>query len=115
MEVKTMINAQKLDRILLDLGFSDILFGTDYLREAVRLYDGGRTQITGEIYPEIAAKYCTRKMAVERCIRHAISRAFLRGDMEKAREIFGWSISPDKGVPTVGECIARLARVCHED
>lgn len=110
-----MINEAKLDQIMLELGFSEVLLGTDYLREAVRQYDGGRTQIAMEVYPAVAEKFCSHPVRVERCIRHAIDSAWLRGNLEEQRRCFGWTISPERGKPTVGECIARLARICREN
>ena len=110
-----MINEAKLDEIMLELGFSEVLMGTDYLREAVRLYAAGKTQIAMEVYPAVAEKFMSMPARVERCIRHAIDNAWLRGNLEEQRRYFGWSISPERGKPTVGECIARLARVCREN
>ena len=110
-----MINEAKLDQIMLELGFSEVLMGTDYMREAVRLYAAGMTQITSEIYPAVAVKFLTLPMRAERAMRHAIERAWGRGSLEAQKLYFGWSISADKGKPTVGECIARLARVCREN
>ena len=110
-----MINEVKMNKIMLELGFADVLRGTDYLRESVRLYAAGNTQIVRGIYPEIAQKFNTESGSVERCIRHAIERAWLRGRVETQEEIFGYTVTPSKGKPTVGECIARLARVCREN
>lgn len=110
-----MINEEKLNKIMLELGFADVLSGTAYLREAVRLYASGNTQIVYGIFPEVAGKFCTQAQRVERCIRHAIERAWVRGSVDAQGLYFGYTVDPAKGKPTVGECIARLARVCREN
>lgn len=110
-----MINEAKLEQTMLELGFPEVLCGTDYLREAVRQYAGGRTQIVNEVYPAVAKKFLSNPSRVERCMRHAIEAAWLRGNPDVQRSCFGWTISAGKGRPTVGECIARLARVCREN
>lgn len=110
-----MINEAKLDQIMLELGFPEVLAGTDYLREAVRQYAAGNTQVSMEVYPAVAEKFTTLPMRAERAMRHAIERAWERGSLDAQQQYFGWSISAAKGKPTVGECIARLARVCREN
>lgn len=110
-----MINEAKLDQIMLELGFPEVLMGTDYLREAVRQYAAGKTQIAMEVYPAVAEKVMSSPIRVERGMRHAIERAWERGSLDAQKRYFGWSISAAKGKPTVGECIARLARVCREN
>lgn len=110
-----MINEAKMDQIMLELGFADVLMGTDYLREAVRQFAAGKTQITKEVYPAVAEKVMSSPVRVERGIRHAIERAWERGSLDAQQRYFGWSISAAKGKPTAGECIARLARVCREN
>ena len=108
-----MIDEEKMDSILLELGFGEVLAGTGYLREAVRQYAGGRTQITGEVYTAVAEVLNTTNTAVERCIRHAIGRSLQRGNPDVIHKVFGWTLNVETGVPTVGECIARLARFCR--
>lgn len=110
-----MINEAKMDQIMLELGFADVLMGTDYLREAVRQYAAGKTFVSKEVYPAVAEKFISIPTRIERAIRHSIERAWERGSIDAQQRYFGWSISAAKGKPTVGECIARLARVCRED
>ena len=110
-----MIDMEKMDRIMLDLGFSDALSGTEFLRAAVELYDSGKTQFTTEVYPTLGVLFLTQPASIERNIRHSIERAWERGSWEVQYKYFGYSVKPDKGCPTVSECIARLARVCREN
>ena len=46
---------------------------------------------------------------VERAIRHAIEVAWGRGDPKTTENIFGYTVSADKGKPTNYEFIAMIA------
>lgn len=111
-----MINEEKLDRALLDLGFSDFNRGTAYLRESIKLC-GMRPDIflTKEVYPTVAKEHGTTGARAERCMRHAIETAWMRGGGEVQFSIFGYSVDPNKGKPTTGEFIARMVRYCNEN
>lgn len=109
------IDEVKLDELLLDLGHDDFNAGTALLREAVKAYCPGM-QLTKELYPTIARKHGSTAARVERNIRHSLDKAWGRGSVKAQFDVFRWSYSPEHGRPTVGEYIARLARVCsHED
>ena len=110
-----MINAQKLDSVMLELGHTENLKGTGYIREGVELFHNGCVRMTKELYPEIAKAAGSTPSRVERCMRHAINSAWGRGNIDAQKHYFGYSVSPERGVPTVGEYIARMARVCGED
>lgn len=110
-----MVNEEKLDGVLLELGHDDFNRGTAYLREGVKLYEAGRRAMCRELYPAIAEAHATTPARVERCMRHAIGKAWSRGDLTAQKRFFGYSIDPETGVPTVGEYVARLARICHEN
>lgn len=109
-----MINEQKMDRLLLELGHDDFNRGTAYLREAVKMYEPGMG-ITKEVYPTVAKRHGSTASRVERCMRHSIEKAWSRGNQEARMKYFGFSYSPELGRPTVGEYIARVARLCRED
>ena len=66
-------------------------------------------QITKQLYPDIASKYGTTPSRVERAIRHAIEVAWGRGDQKTTENIFGYTVSADKGKPTNSEFIAMIA------
>ena len=66
-------------------------------------------QVTKQLYPEIANKYGTTSSRVERAIRHAIEVAWGRGNQNVVENIFGYTISADKGKPTNSEFIALIA------
>lgn len=107
-----MIDWKKLEKVMLRLGFDDYVKGTDYLREAVRIWDARpHLALSKELYPEIARKYGTRWTCVERAIRHASESAMLRGEQKAWEDYFGASYKCEIGRPTCGQLISRLARV----
>jgi len=67
--------------------------------------------ITKQLYPIIAKKMDSTPSRVERAIRHAIEVAWSgeRCNMELQNEIFGWSISSEKGKPTNSEALSAFA------
>ena len=108
-----MINEQKLDDILLELGHDDFSLGTAYLRQAVKTYEPGMT-MTKDLYPGVAKAVGSTGARVERCMRHSIEKAWMRGSEEARLRYFGNSIDPQSGRPTVGEYVARLARLARQ-
>lgn len=101
-------------QILLELGAPDHLVGHPYIIYAVMLVveDGMYIHnITFGLYPQVAAKFDTTAARVERAIRNLIEVTWTRGDWEVLRRYFGNTISSDKGKPTNGEFIARIANV----
>ena len=110
-----MINEAKLDEIMVDLGYSENLLGTQYLRMAVKIYRPGM-RMTLELYPAVAMANESTPARVERAIRHATSRAFDKAGWSDApKRYFGNSINPKSGMPQNGELIARLERLCRDD
>lgn len=101
-------------QILLELGAPDHLVGHPYIIQAILLVveDGMYIHnITFGLYPQVAAKFDTTAARVERAIRNLIEVTWTRGDWEVLRRYFGNTISADKGKPTNGEFIARIANV----
>jgi two-component system response regulator (stage 0 sporulation protein A) len=109
------INREKLDKILIQMGHTENLIGTGYIRAAVVMYDGGAKAMVKELYPGIARACSTTPARVERAMRHSIERAWQRGNEDAQLEHFGYSVDRAKGNPTVSEYISRMAVVCHED
>jgi len=86
--------------------------GYQYLREAIMMGVNNMdviNQVTKILYPEIAYKYNTTPSRVERAIRHAIEVAWGRGNPTDVENIFGYSISANKGKPTNSEFIAMIS------
>ena len=110
-----MINEQKLDKALLDCGLRDNLTGTAMIRIAVHAFRPGMA-VTKELYPDIAKAVGSTPSRVERAMRHAIESGFDRcGYDHSVMEMFGNTIDPNKGKPTVSEFVARMAAVCNEN
>ena len=100
--------------LLLELGAPDHLVGHPYTVQAILLVVQDRTyidNITFGLYPQLAVQFDTTASRVERAIRHLIEVIFTRCDYEVVNRYFGNSIHPDKGKPTNGEFIARIANV----
>lgn len=107
-----MIDEQKLEEVMLELGHTDNIKGTGYIRIGAALY-APEMRMTKELYPAIAKATNSTPSRVERCMRHSIERAWNRGSVDAQRRYFGYSVHPDKGAPTVGEYIARITKVCR--
>ena len=108
------VNEKEVKEAMLSLGHPDHLAGTEYLQIAVGLYERD-CSMTKEIYPGIAAAVGSTATRVERCMRHSIETAWIRGSMDAQQRIFGYTVDPKKGRPTVGEYIARMANYCREN
>ena len=100
--------------ILVQLGAPEHLLGHPYVVQAVLLVIHDRmyiNNITFGLYPQLAARFNTTAARVERAIRHLIEVTWSRGDMEVLNFYFGNTVNPEKGKPTNGEFVARLANI----
>ena len=108
----------RLRQILLELGAPDHLLGHDYVVEGILMVANDRTyinNITFGLYPQLAARFDTTASRVERAIRHLVEVTWMRGDIDVLAKYFGNTVSMDKGKPTNGEFIARLANVIRKE
>ena len=104
-------------RILLELGAPEHLLGHPYVVQAVLLVVHDRmyiNNITFGLYPQLAARFDTTAARVERAIRHLIEVTWSRGDVAVLTRYFGNTVSPEKGKPTNGEFVARLANIVKQ-
>ena len=104
-------------QLLLELGAPDHLSGPEYTVYAILLAAENRTyihSITFGLYPQVAAHFDTTAGRVERAIRHLVEVTWTRGDVEVLQRYFGNTVSPEKGKPTNGEFIARMANVLRQ-
>ena len=104
-------------QILLELSAPDHLLGHPYVVQAVLLVVHDRmynNNITFGLYPQLAARFDTTASRVERAIRHLIEVTWTRGDWEVLGRYFGNTVSADRGKPTNGEFIARIANVVKQ-
>ena len=94
--------------------------GYQYLREAILITAADTSvlnkAVTKILYPEIARRYGTTALRVERCIRSAIEIAWDRASPETLPKYFGCTVSSQRGKPSNAEFIALLAeRLTLED
>lgn len=104
-----MINKQKLDKTMTNLGFAERHAGTAALREAVTIMvKSPGMALTKELYPALAAASGSDNWRrIERNMRHAIGRAYDSAGWQ-------WDLFMGKVPPRNGEVIIRLARACSE-
>lgn len=98
--------------IIHEIGVPAHIKGYQYLRDGIMMVVSNIeviNQITKQLYPDLAKKYKTTPSRVERAIRHAIEVAWGRGQLETTQNIFGYTISSNKGKPTNSEFIAMIA------
>lgn len=101
-----------ITNVIHEIGVPAHIKGYHYLRAAIRMVIDNVDllgAITKELYPSIAEEFNTTPSRVERAIRHAIEVAWSRGDIEKFRKLFGYTIHNSKGKPTNSEFIAMVA------
>lgn len=105
------LNAKIVSKMLRELGVPAHILGYKYLRTAILscLEDESLiNSITKRLYPAIGKEYGSSSSKVERAIRHAIEVSWNRGTMEGFEELFGCSVSPEKGKPTNAEFISAI-------
>ena len=105
---------ERIAILLKKVGISPAILGYKYTNEAINmvLKDRGVLDgITKRLYPDIAKKYNTTPVRVERMIRYAVERSFERMPTPMRDAIFGNTISPYTGKPTNSEFIATLAEI----
>ena len=98
--------------IIHEMGVPAHIKGYHYLRDGIiMVVDNVEVinQVTKQLYPDLAKKYKTTPSRVERAIRHAIEVAWGRGKLDSVNNIFGYTISSNKGKPTNSEFIAMIA------
>ena len=102
---------------MLHMGFQARQKGYRYLREAVwiaYLEPEKLTSVTKLLYPEVAKLFHTTDKKIERAMRNAIETAWLTGNKEAIREIFGNDCIEEGKRPTNTEFIVTLLRYMGE-
>ena len=98
--------------IMHEAGVPAHIKGYQYLREAIILVVKDNeilNKVTKRLYPEIAQKFLTTPSGVERAIRHAIEITWGRVKIDNVENLFGYTVSKNRGKPTNSEFIAILA------
>ena len=104
-----------LSELFTRLGIPSSLMGFQYLKSAVKLtlkdYTYLQRKVTLRLYPKIATSFGTKATCVERAMRHAITVAWDRGNIQLLNDTFGNSVSLRTGKTTNSEFIARVAAI----
>jgi len=98
--------------LIIDMGIPAHLKGYQYIRTAIMMAIENRDiikSITKGLYPAVANIHSTTPSRVERAIRNAIEVAWQRGNIVAFHNIFGYTISNERGKPTNSEFVALLA------
>lgn len=104
------LTEERAAELLVRLGIRPNLKGYHYLKTAVRLCTKDREELDGitkRLYPDIARKHGTTAGKVEHAVRHAIGTAWIKGDAEMQRAVFGYCFEADRR-PTNAEFIVQL-------
>lgn len=97
--------------ILQGIGFVPNMKGFKFIRYAICLAAQDQTyldSLTQRLYGDVAKKFGTTAVNVERDIRHAIESAWSKGDIKKIEKHFGYSVDANKGKPTNSAFIATI-------
>lgn len=103
---------QHIKCTLKHLGAAPSWAGYRYLVDAISAVIVDRTKLRGIIkglYADIAQRHGVTASAVERSIRHCIAASCDNVPQEVFYEMFGNTISPDRGLPTAKCYIATVA------
>lgn len=104
----------KISKVFKQLGILPNILGYEYGKEAIDMVLKDNTVlhagVTKIMYPAIAKKMNTTSSRVERAIRHAIEKAYIRGDLKLIEDIFGYGTSSNTGRVTNSEFIAGIAQ-----
>ena len=99
-------------RVMVELGMPAHLRGYHYLREGICMSMENMElvgSITKLLYPEIAKRYHTTDVKVERAIRSVIEIGWERGNEGVFEDIFGYSRMHGRQRPTNSEFILGVA------
>lgn len=102
-----------ITRLLLSLGLRPHLFGTVYLRSAIKrccaLNSFARINFGNNVYPHVASECDTTPRRVERDIRTAIQGSYGNGGMFLLNAIVGYNLVSPSYSPTNSELIMGIS------
>ena len=102
----------RVTNMIHEIGIPAHIKGYHYLRDSIMMAIEDMdvlNAITKVLYPTVAKKHQTTSSRVERAIRHAIEVAWGRGQADTVENIFGYTVSANRGKPTNSEFIAMIA------
>lgn len=98
-----------ISNLFIEIGIPANTMGYRYLRYAIIYvynHPESMNMVTKVLYPAVAKKFNTTGSKAERAMRHAIERAWERGDRAILEEVLGYTISMAEKKPTNSEFIA---------
>ena len=100
-----------ISNVIKELGIPANLKGYWYISYAIELLLNNIELIdrTMNIYIDVATKFDSTPLRVERAIRTAIETGWNRANKDLAKKMFGYSVDSNKGKPTNGEFLATVA------
>lgn len=100
-------------RVLMDIGAPDHLIGYPYVVRAVQMLIEEPALINSVIglYESLGREFHTSPSRVECSIRRLVEITWTRAEWGKLDKYFGNISDPNKGKPTNGEFLARLANI----
>lgn len=110
---KLSFKNKRLEQLLLALGFCPSLKGCSFLKEAIRLVKTNSR--IKDVYELIAKKHSSTVANVERSIRYAIEKSWLKANYDLIEEIFSYTIDPEKGKPSNEQFIRTMAKFTTVD
>ena len=104
---------ERVEDLLTEIGMPSHLVGYRYARDYVCLLltEQGKKMRVAQGYEMIGRDYRQSWKRIERGIRNAIQAAWDRGDMTLLERYFGNTVDPEKGKPTNGEFLFRVAQI----
>ncbi len=100
----------RVAELLVRLSIKPNLKGYHYLKTSARICMKDKEELNGitkRLYPSVARKYGTTADSVEHAIRHAILKAWDKGNVEVQKAVFGYCREDGKR-PTNAEFIMHL-------
>lgn len=111
-EYEKTYNVELISGLLKDLGVTPAISGYHLLREGIFYVQANPwaiNHIIRDIYQPLAEKYGITSSKVQRAMRTAIEVSWEKADLTLCQEIFGFTVSMNKGKPTPSEYICTLA------
>lgn len=104
-------NKEIITKTIKELGIPANLKGYHYISCGVEMIINEFDLIysTTRLYGEVAKRFDTTQLRVERGIRNAKEIGWKRANIEFANKLFGYSIDANKGIPTNSEFLATIA------
>lgn len=98
------------------LGMSDRLCGFGYMSFLIAYMTFSReATLKYDIYPAMEKLFGKSESSIERAMRYAAEAAWNKGNIFAQQEVFGYSVSPERGKPVTRELAAMLSEKIRED